>query len=247
MVFGRAAMGSQLWGMERCDIPTEVDEERVRAVLPTVAPRDRLLIELGWETGLRISELLSLKVGQVLLDGHPVSVLRVRRASLKNGRGVRARSVPGRVIPLNDRARAAIGECLTPEQIADPVSPVFLSRQGDRSPLTRRQATRVIKKIFLDAGLDPCRIWGTHTLRKRYVRRVYDLSGHDINLTRAAVSHRYISTTQAYLGLDEVEAEGVILRLGVQTNAAAIAGARDAIADPTPPSRHEFPGFAAMV
>lgn len=94
---GREGMDSQLWGMNRCDCPSELDEARLEPVLAAAVPRDRLLVVLGMETGLRISELSSLRVGEVWQAGAPVRVLRLSRARLKGGAGVRlARCAGGR-------------------------------------------------------------------------------------------------------------------------------------------------------
>lgn len=197
--------------MKRCDCPDELDEERLRPVLEKCAPRDRLLIVLGFETGLRISELLSLRVGEVWQSGAPVRILRLTRNRLKGGRGIRARSVSSRTVPLNARAAAVLHAQFGSQSIIDKDAPLFPSREG--GALTRRQAARVIRKIFLAAGCDPERVWAAHSLRRRFVRRVYDCT-RDIQVTRAAVGHRYIQTTQAYLGLAEEEAYAAVLAMG---------------------------------
>jgi site-specific recombinase XerC len=197
--------------MNRCDSLNELDEERVWGFLPQAAPRDRLLVVLGMETGLRLSERLSLEVSSVWRNGAPVSVLRVPRRQLKDGRGPRARSVPGRAIPLNLRAQAAIADCIASRQI-EPSNALFPSREGGRA-LTRRQGTRIVRRVLVGAGLDPNRVWGGHSLRRRFCQRIYDAT-KDIDLTRAAVGHRWIQTTQLYLGLVDESAAEAIFALG---------------------------------
>lgn len=199
--------------MKRCDCPDELDEERLRSVLMTCDPRNRLLIELGFETGLRVSELLGLRMGDVWRSGAPVRVLAVTRKRLKGGRGERARAVRSRTVPLNARALAVLHEHFGDSSSLEKDTPLFPSRQGAGGAITRRQATRVIRKIFLLAGCDPSRVWAGHSLRRRFVRRVYDAT-KDINVTRAAVGHRHIATTELYLGLVEDEAYAAILAIG---------------------------------
>jgi hypothetical protein len=60
-------------------------EERLQllAVLPN--PRDRLLVVLGLNTGFRVSELLSLKWGQLWSNGQPLAFVEVARRHLKGG------------------------------------------------------------------------------------------------------------------------------------------------------------------
>ncbi|WP_129049213.1 tyrosine-type recombinase/integrase [Oleiharenicola lentus] len=198
--------------MNRCDCPSELDEVRLEPVLAAAVPRDRLLVVLGLETGLRISELVGLKVGEVWQADSPVRVLRLTRARLKGGAGLRARAVSGRQIPLNARAGAILREVLG-ESSHLPREALFPSRQGAGRAITRQQALRVIKKIFLLAGCDPSRVWGGHSLRRRFVRRVFDRT-RDINVARAAVGHRWIATTQAYLDLAGEAAEAAILAIG---------------------------------
>lgn len=201
--------------MYRADAPNEIDEARIREALPHLATRDRLLIELGFETGLRLSELLSLRVRDVWRDGKPLEVLRTGRARLKGGRGARARSVSSRTIPLNTRAQAAIAAHLGDfeEKRVEPSDPLFSGQGRAQCPLTRQHAVRVIRKIFLGAGLSADRVWSGHSLRRRFVRRIHDATG-DLNLVRQAVGHRWISTTQLYLGLEEERAATAILQLG---------------------------------
>lgn len=78
--------------------------------------------------------------------------------------------------------------------------------------MTRRHASRLVRAVFLAAGLSAHKVWAGHSLRRRFVRRIYD--AHGINAARAAVGHRWINTTQIYLGLDEEVAHAAILELG---------------------------------
>lgn len=208
-------MNLHLSGMLRADSPTELDWERLVLHLPACPPRDRALIELGAQTGLRLGELLRLRIADVWRDGAVLPVLRVSRRNLKGGRGRRARSVGSRTIPLNERARAALAGFLEAEIAGhSPERPLFPSRHAaGHRPLCRQQAARIIKKIFLDAGLDPHRVWSGHSLRKRFVRRILDATG-DIDLAREAVGHRWVQTTQLYVGARHDEAQSAILAIG---------------------------------
>jgi site-specific recombinase XerD len=200
--------------MRRCDCPTELDEVRLDLHLSHCPPRDMLLVRLGLETGLRISELLSLKICDVWQRDHAVSLLRVARARLKGGRGVRARSVSSRAIPLNAAAQEAIQRAFENGSDVDLSGPLFPGRKGTGA-ITRRHASRVIGEVFRAAGLDPHRTWAGHSLRRRFARRVFEVSG-SLEITRAALGHRWVTTTQTYVGLGEDEAANAILRLCVR-------------------------------
>jgi len=201
--------------MNRCDCPSELDEARLEPVLAEETPRNRGLVILGMETGLRVSELIGLKVGDVWQGGAAARHLRITRSRMKGGQGAHRRAVRGRTVPLNAKAIAALEEMLRGLS-APGDGPLFPSREGQGTSITRRQALRVIKKIFLAAGCDPSRVWGSHSLRRRFVRRVFDRT-RDINVTRAAAGHRWISTTQAYLDLAGEAAEAAILAMGRST------------------------------
>ncbi len=199
--------------MLRADTPTDLDWERVSQHLPSRHPRDRAIVELGVQTGLRLSELLGLRIQDVWKGGAPLPILRVSRRNLKGGRGIRARSVSSRTIPINTRAREALIAHLG-QDARSPANPLFQSRNAAGTiPLCRRQAIRIIKKIFVDAGLDPQRVWAGHSLRKRFVRGIFEQTG-SINIARQAVGHRWVTTTQLYLSMEEDEAQAAIQRLG---------------------------------
>jgi len=63
-------------------------------------------------------------------------------------------------------------------------------------------------------GIAYHKAYGTHSLRKSFARKVYKNCEHDINLTRAALGHREISTTQKYLDVDAGDVDAPVLRLG---------------------------------
>lgn len=202
--------------MLRADLPNDLEWERLPQHLLCCHPRDRALIELAAQTGLRLSELLKLRIHDVWQDGAPLPVLRVSRRNLKGGLGRRARSVSSRTIPLNVKAREALVGFLCGAEAAKfpPEGPLFPSRNAaGHFPLCRQQAARIIRRICWEAGLSRHRVWSGHSLRKRFVRRVLDTT-KDIDLARAAVGHRWIQTTQLYLGLRDDEAQAAIMAIG---------------------------------
>lgn len=86
-------------------------------------PRDRALVALGLNTGFRVSELLSLNVGDVW-DGERVRPqVKVARAKMKGGRGPRRKSVSSRAVPLNEAATSALQRYLFARLGAGPVAP----------------------------------------------------------------------------------------------------------------------------
>ncbi len=195
---------------------SELEEERLRAVLQDLPRRDAALILCGLHFGLRIHELLSLGVGQVW-DGIAVQAqFAIARRRLKGGAGPRRRAVRSRVLPIHPIAAEAIHAYLDERGRLGPIAPdapLFLSRERGRA-LSPCQAGRIVVGAIERAGLAGRGVWGTHSLRKAFARRIYEHSGHDLDLTRAALGHRYVATTQSYLGTSEEAAAQAILGLG---------------------------------
>jgi site-specific recombinase XerD len=202
--------------MLRATCPNEIDEAKVLASLANHSFRDQALVVTGFETGLRISELCALEVGAVWRDGACLSTLRCSRSQLKGGRGLRARSVASRCLPINERLREYLSRFLSERENAGPLNPrapLFPSAKGrGRQPIERRHAWRLIRGIFLSAGLDPAKTWSGHSLRRRFVRRVFDAS--DLEIARVAVGHASAITTCAYLFLGGEAADRAILQIG---------------------------------
>lgn len=196
----------------------------VYAVLEQMNPRDRALVTLGLNTGFRVSELLSLNVGDVW-DGERVRPqVKVTRAKMKGGRGPRRKAVSSRVVPLNDTATQALQRYLFARlgggQVA-PEEPLFPSRfRGMR--LTRWGANAIVHSVLAKAGIDANGDYGTHTLRKTFCRQIYKRTQNDLNLTRAVMGHSSCATTQKYLHVDQEEMVQVVMSLGAPSGSSQL-------------------------
>jgi integrase len=184
--------------------------------------RDRMLIIAGTQVGYRITELLTWTVGQVLgAGGEVVREVTVTRADLKGGKGPRKRSVRSRRVVLNERARGVIRDYVASlGQIPPADQFLFQSRKGPNRPISRTQAHRVIKGICRECGIDVTRI-STHSLRKSFVRAVYDASGHDLLRTQRIVQHQSPLTTARYLESTQSELDDLVLGLSAAVPAPA--------------------------
>lgn len=194
------------------------DEATLVRVLPQKSGlRDQALIVLGLNTGFRITELLSLNVEQVWERGAVRPRVTIRRSHLNNGRGRRRKSLTSRTVALNAAAAAILEQYLFARfgsGPADPNAPLFPSqRKGMR--VSRWRANVIVHLIVQAAGVADHEAYGTHSLRKTFARKAYENSGHDINLTRAVLGHREISTTQKYLEVDAGEVEAAVLGLAL--------------------------------
>lgn len=181
---------------------------QVVAVAACLAPRDRALFVVGVRTGFRITELLSLSVGDVWTGECVRDSIAVRRSRMKG-------KASGRSVVLHAEAKAAlelylqirigkeVGESLLTE-------PLFLSRKG--GSLGRKSAWRVIHAALVAAGVAGVRgQLGTHVMRKTFAGVVYDKLGRDLVKTQRALGHRSIQSTALYLSFDESEITAAIL------------------------------------
>jgi len=194
--------------MRGCRPLTESEVEAVLAELdgPRGA-RDRALFLLGVRSGFRISEILSLRLRDVVEGGRLVERVRVLRRHMKGKR-------EGRTVLLHPAARAALAtwlEELRSDGYMTAESFVFQSRHGSNQAIGRTQAWRILKRAFDRAGL--IGNLGTHSMRKTFADRIYDRLGGDLVKTAQALSHRSISSTASYLTFRESEIDDAILSI----------------------------------
>jgi len=171
----------------------------------TFEARNRGLFILGVSTGGRISELLSLQIGDVWQNGKAVTDLLYEKNIVKGGEVSRA-------VPVNRDGRTAIERIITWHRErygnTEPDRPLFPSRHNSGSvPLHRQSAHQMLKKAFIAAGLNG-KI-ATHSLRKSFAQRVYEQSG-DIYLVKELLGHRNVATTQSYLGVNYADARDAV-------------------------------------
>lgn len=196
--------------MSGCRSLTDAEVALVLPHLPTV--RDKCLFILGLRTGFRISELLSLRVSDVYVNGAVPDRIRIARRNVKG----RTRS---RDIALHPEARAAILALISITAIlrgglevtrqGTPSAPLFLSRNGTNKPLSRHGAHRVLKNAYSAAGLTGQ--LATHSMRKSFAKRVYTLLGKDLLATRDALGHVCLDSTSSYLEVNRDAIDAAVL------------------------------------
>jgi integrase len=166
------------------------DLEDIKRILKGRSLRDYALFVLGINSGLRISDLLSLKVEDVLDPGS-------RRLKIADRIRMREKKT-GKVkdFPLNTPARSALSEYLNTRR-PDKGDPLFPSRKG-KGPLTTRQAHRILSDAAKEVGIHE-RI-GTHTMRKTFCYHAYK-KGVDISRLQKLLNHSSQTETLRYMGI----------------------------------------------
>jgi integrase/recombinase XerD len=176
-------------------LPKALSEAQVDLLLSSVVGdrpadvRDRAMLEVLYGTGLRISELVGLRLGDLDLDGRLVRAF---------GKGSKERIVPlGRAATrslehwLDEGGRPA----MVPQRWRDrdDADAVFLNQRGGR--LTRQGAWLVLRKRARAVGLDP--VCHPHVLRHSCATHMLD-HGADLRAVQELLGHVSISTTQIY-------------------------------------------------
>ncbi|HNR23688.1 MAG TPA: site-specific tyrosine recombinase XerD [Steroidobacteraceae bacterium] len=170
-------------------LPRSLSEGEVESLLnaPAVADplgnRDRAMLEVLYATGLRVSELVSLRHSQVNLNQ---GVLRIV------GKGNRER-----LIPLGEEAVRWLSEFVRGprnEILLDRTTDyLFPTRRGDR--MTRQAFWHIIKRYARKAGVE--RDLSPHTLRHAFATHLLN-HGADLRVVQMLLGHSDLSTTQIY-------------------------------------------------
>ena len=169
--------------------------------------RDLLLLVVGINTALRISDLLQLRIGH-FIDDHK----RVRqRFWIKEQKRNKRHEVV-----INQSIREALNEYLEAYHgVSDDAENfVFFNTKtnGYAKPIKRGQAWKFIVSICHEVGLPGN--FGTHSLRKTWGYHAR-MQGVDLALIMHKLNHESIAYTKRYLGITDDELEAVAQRLNL--------------------------------
>lgn len=182
-------------------LPKVLSMEEVEALLeaPKILDefglRDKAMLELMYATGMRVSELISMDVGDV--HGSMGFVRCV-------GKGKKER-----IIPIGQTALSAIehymegarGRLASPKHRTDSL---FLNHHGNR--LTRQGFWKILKKLVKSAQIE--KEITPHTLRHSFATHLL-MNGADLRAVQEMLGHADISTTQIYTHITNVRIKDV--------------------------------------
>ena len=189
-----------LLGRERPGVvlPRTLSEKEVEGLLHTAARRPgvhgirlKVVVELLYAAGMRVSELVSLPLAEVRKDLSVVAV---------SGKGNYER-----LVPLNPPARRALQDYLA-------IRSHFLSKRagsahgsanrwlfpskGSLGHITRQAVLQMLKNLALESGMDASRV-SPHVLRHAFATHLLE-RGADLRSLQRMLGHADISTTQMY-------------------------------------------------
>ncbi|MPM11449.1 Tyrosine recombinase XerD [bioreactor metagenome] len=184
--------------------------------------RDAMLFVIGFNTGLRVSDLIRIQIQDVLRDGQIVESFRVRE--IKTSKPV--------TVYINQAAKEMLTLYMEHKQDLSPESYLFenlsyCSSGTKRDNFISRQAAwKIVKGTIRAVGIEGK--YGTHTLRKTpsmQIMTAESLADHSVVKNEAGLqavqmflNHNSISSTFHYVGIlgKQLKAEVMRLNLGLE-------------------------------
>lgn len=186
------------------DIAKDVESPKLKKSLPKVLTEDdinklldiklinhfsyrnKAMIELMYATGMRVSELINIKLFDIDFEADVVRIF---------GKGSKER-----IVPLGDYAvyyiKKYINEYRNQLLIKGENNYLFLNNHGE--PMTRQAFFKIIKKLALEQGIK--KDFSPHILRHSFATHLLN-HGADLRSIQELLGHADISTTQIYTNL----------------------------------------------
>lgn len=190
-----------------------LDSEKVRRLRKVLtSPKDRALkenkivpvrnwfmVELGLFTGLRVEEMVNLKVSDLHLKEEQFSL------TVKKGKGDRSR-----IVYLPETFKKECLFYLAWKEKTIPQSD-YLFTNSNGQQLTKRALQKAFKSCIALAGLETR--YSIHCLRHTYGSFLYKSSNHNLRMVQEQLGHSSIRTTQVYASLMNEEVKKAVENL----------------------------------
>ena len=174
----------------------EAEVERLLAAPDVTTPRgvrDRAMLELLYATGLRVSELVGLRLPQLMSAGGYLIAF---------GKGAKER-----VVPVGEAAEAWLARFLgevRPAWASGRHDAVFVNRRGQ--PMSRQGFWKILKAYGRAAGIE--RALSPHVLRHSFATHLLE-HGADLRAVQTLLGHADISSTEIYTHVHRERLRGV--------------------------------------
>lgn len=149
--------------------------------------RNKAMLELMYATGMRISELINLKLTDIDFENETIRVL---------GKGSKVRQVP-----IGEYAMKYLNIYIKYYRsyfVKETSDYVFLSVRGDK--MTRQAFFKILKQIARKQGIDTD--FSPHTIRHSFATHMLE-AGADLRSIQELLGHESISTTQIYTNITD--------------------------------------------
>ena len=181
-----------------------LNENQVKAIRKMTAdnPLHNLLINLSTDLMLRASDLLKLKVSDVMFENGKVrETVKVKQKKTKNY------TID---IPLSDHSKKSISKFLCDKNADD-----FIFA-GQKSHYTRKaistvQYQRIIKGWMRMLGVDDVSSYSTHSMRKTLASHIYSKT-NNVEAVRRLLGHQSVTATSSYLNVSNDDATAIAIQ-----------------------------------
>lgn len=184
-------------------LPVVLSVEEVEAIINSVdlskpeGHRNKAMLEMLYSCGLRVSELITLKISDLFFDEKFIRV---------KGKGSKQR-----LIPVGDYAVNAVTLYLEQRRTL-PVARgkedlLFLNRRGN--PLTRQMVFKIVNDAAAAAGIG--KTISPHTFRHSFATHLVE-NGADLRVVQQMLGHESILTTEIYTHIDTAKWQESILK-----------------------------------
>lgn len=167
--------------------------------------RLKCMIHLLYATGLRVSELVSMKLSNLSLNQ--------TTGEMRNNITITGKGNKERIVIINEIARQALKDYLPFREffILTGKTSIYLfpsaSKQGY---MTRQNFALLLKKIAIDSGIDPEKV-SPHVLRHSFASHLL-AGGADLRVIQELLGHADISTTQIYTHVQVDKLKDIMLK-----------------------------------
>jgi len=176
-------------------VPSVLELHEIEALIAAIdlstpeGMRNKAILEMLYGCGLRVSELVNLKISNLFQDVEFIKV---------EGKGNKER-----LVPIGQSALKCLKMYLEEVRVHFPVKPnfgdfVFLNRRG--TPLSRVMVFLVIKELARKTGLQ--KTISPHTFRHSFASHLVE-GGADLRAVQEMLGHESITTTEIYTHIDK--------------------------------------------
>lgn len=185
-------------------LPDTLTVEEIERIIDSITPytakgrRDRAMLELLYSCGLRVSELISLRMSDLFFGEGHIRVI---------GKGDKQR-----LVPIGSTARERIMMYLDDrrEKEKRDTDTLFLNNRGGK--LTRIMVFLILRQAVENAGID--KTVSPHTLRHSFASHLI-AGGASIRQVQEMLGHESIVTTEIYTHLDEGRLRSTVEKLSL--------------------------------
>ena len=164
------------------------------------------LLEILYASGMRVSELVTLKISDVQTKNN--------NNEIKSYIIVKGKGNKERLVVIHDKAIIALQEYLKNISIfTDNKNEkwLFPSKISSEGHITRQYFGKLLKKLAIDSGVDPSKL-SPHKIRHSFATHLLN-HGADLRVIQELLGHKDIGTTQIYTHVSNEQLKSVVYKL----------------------------------